>query len=157
MKIFIFLHVLTMFIAVAMAYGPAMLMVVASRNGDVAALRGISRAGERLAKLVSPAFILGIALGVIAIFTNGFDPLAGWLLIAYALVVVAVITTITFTDPWLKRVNAAVVASPDDSPSAELQALLTSPRNRALLIFDALVIVALIADMVLKPLPGRIF
>lgn len=42
MPVFVFLHVLTVFVAIAMAYGPAALMVVASRSGDVRALRGIT-------------------------------------------------------------------------------------------------------------------
>lgn len=40
--------------------------------------------------------------------------------------------------------------------SAELDALVNGSRNQLLLIVDALLIVALIADMVLKPLPGRL-
>lgn len=41
--------------------------------------------------------------------------------------------------------------------SPELTALVNSPRNQLLLIVDALIVVALIADMVLKPIPGRVF
>jgi hypothetical protein len=41
--------------------------------------------------------------------------------------------------------------------SPELEELLSSQRNRALLVLDALLIILLIADMVLKPLPARLF
>jgi hypothetical protein len=41
--------------------------------------------------------------------------------------------------------------------SPELDALVNSSRNRALLAFDALLIVLLIADMVLKPLNYPLF
>jgi hypothetical protein len=41
--------------------------------------------------------------------------------------------------------------------SPELSALVNSPRNQALLAFDALLIVLLIADMVLKPITTRLF
>lgn len=93
----------------------------------------------------------------IFLHVNNFDPLAGWLIIAYVLFAVAAIFPQIFTGPWLKKVAAAANASPDDRPSDELRELLTSPRNLLLLALDSLVIVALIADMVLKPLPGRVF
>lgn len=156
MPIFVFLHVLTMFTAVAMAYGPAVLMTAAGLRGDVRALRGISSTYERVARLVAPTFVVGIVFGFISVFLGNLDPLAGWLVIAYLLVISSIVITSVFTTPWLKKVRAAADASPDDAPSPELRDLLNSPRNRALLTLDALIIVALIADMVLKPLPGRI-
>lgn len=149
MPIFIFLHVLTMFIAVAMGYGPAMMMIAAGNN--VRVLRGVTIAGARLQKFVPPAFMLGIAFGVVAIFAHGFNPFAPWLLIAYALVAAALVITLVFTDPWLEKVAAAVESSPDEAPSAELRQLLGSPRNRALLVLDAGIVATIIADMVLKP------
>lgn len=157
MPVFIFLHVVTMFIAVAMAYGPAMLMVVASQRRDVVALRGVTRTNAVLERVVGPAIMLGLVFGVVSIFVHNFDPLAGWLLIAYGLFAAAIVITTVFTSPWLHRVRAAAEASPDDQFSPELRELVESPRNRFLLAVDALIIVALIADMVLKPLPGRIF
>ena len=157
MPIFVFLHVLVMFVAVALAYGPAALMVVASRRRDVRALRGITATSNRLAPVVGAAFALGIVLGFVAIFVHGFNPLLGWLVIAYILIAASLVMTFTFTNPWLKKVEAAAVASPDDAMSAELDALVNGGRNQALLMVDGLLIVALIADMVLKPIPGPIF
>jgi hypothetical protein len=157
MPVFIFLHVLTMFVAVAMGYGPAILMIAASRSNDIVALRGVLSAAFRLEKLIGPTFVLGLAFGLVAIFVNDFDPLAGWLIIAYVLFAVAAIFPQVFTSPWLKKVAAAADTSPDDHPSDELRALLTSPRNRVMLALDALIVVALIADMVLKPLPEKLF
>ena len=156
MSIFIFLHVLAMFTAVALAYGPAALMVVASRRGDVVALRGITATSEKLGPLIGIAFATGIVLGLIAVFVTPFDPLLGWLVIAYVLVVISLGMTFIFTNPWLAKVTEAAKASPDDHMSPDLEALVNSPRNRALLAFDALLIVLLIADMVLKPLNYRL-
>jgi uncharacterized membrane protein len=156
MPIFVFLHVLSMFTAVALAYGPAAMMVVASQRRDVRSLRAIVSTAERLGPAVGAAFAGGIVLGVISIFVHGFDPLQGWLVIAYVLVAMSIGMTVFFTNPWLRKVAAAAEASPDDQMSAELSTLVDSPRNRALLVFDALLIVLLIADMVLKPIPGRI-
>ena len=149
MPIFIFLHVLTMFTAVAMAYGPAMMIVASGKN--VPMLRGVMAANNRVAPLVGPTFALGVVFGFVAVFVHNFDPLRPWLLIAYGLVVASLVMTFVFTNPWLRSVTAAVEASPEEAPSAELNALIDSPRNRLLLVLDALIIVALIADMVLKP------
>lgn len=154
MPVFIFLHVLTMFVAVAMAYGPALMMLVA--QNDVRTLRGVMAANASLTRFVAPTFVLGLLFGVAAIFVHNFNPLAGWLVIAYVLFAATALMPIVFTGPWMKRVTAAAEASADDAPSAELRELLTSRRNRLLLALDALIIVALIADMVLKPLPGPI-
>ncbi len=157
MPVFIFLHVLTMFTAVAMGYGPAILMIAASRSNDIVALRGVLGASARIEKLIGPTFVVGLVFGLIAVFFNNFDPLAGWLIIAYILFAVAAIYPVVLTGPWLKKVAAAATASPDDPPSAELTALLTSPRYRLMLTLDVLVVMAIIADMVLKPLPGKLF
>ena len=156
MPIFVFLHVLAMFSAVALAYGPAALMVVASRRNDVRSLRGITATSEKLGPVVGILFGLGIVLGVTAIFVHGFDPFQGWLVIAYVLVGISLLMTFAFTNPWLAKVRRAAAVSPDDQMSPELDALVNSSRNRALLAFDALLIVLLIADMVLKPLNYRL-
>ena len=157
MRIFVFLHIVTMFTAVTMGYGPAVLMVAAGRARDVASLRGILRAAFRVERLIGPTFILGALLGVVAIFTNDLDPLAGWLVIAYVLFAIAAIMPAVFTGPWLKRVAAAAEASPDNAPSDELRTLTSSPRYTLPLAFDVSVIVLFIADMVLKPIPGKLF
>jgi hypothetical protein len=155
--IFVFLHVLAMFTGVALAYGPAALMVVASSRGDVRSLRGITATADRLGPAVGAAFGLGIILGFVAIFVHGFNPTLGWLVIAYVLIAISLAMTFGFTNPWLRKVTAAAAASPDDQMSPELDALVNSSRNRALLAFDALLIVLLIADMVLKPLNYPLF
>ena len=157
MPIFVFLHVLTIFAAVALAYGPAALIILASRRRDVGALRGIVNTYDRLGAAVRPTFGLGIVFGFAAVFFHGFDPLLGWLVIAYVLVIASLLTTFTFTNPWIKKVDAAAAASPDNQMSPELESLLNAPGNQLLLTFDALIIVLLIADMVLKPIPVRLF
>jgi hypothetical protein len=157
MPIFVFLHVATMFVAVAVAYGPTALLIAATRRGDVLALRSISGTYNRLGeRVVGPLFGVGVLFGVIAIFAHGFDPLQGWLVIAYVLLILVLIVTFGFTTPWMNKLQAAAEASPDDRMSPELAQLLGSPRNRLLLAVDAGLIIAIIADMVLKPLPGRI-
>lgn len=153
--VFVLLHILTMFIAISLAYGPAFLMIGAGNN--VVALRGVLAAAERLSAMPGIAFVVGLILGIIAIFAANFDPLQGWLVIAYVLFGVSALMAVLVTGPWLKKVAAAAARSPDTAPSPELKELLSGARYRALLALDALIIVALIADMVLKPLPGKLF
>lgn len=158
MPIFTFLHVVTMFTGVAMAYGPSVLMIVASRSGDVRALRGITATYNRIGeRVIGPTFGIGILFGFAAAIFHGFDLRLGWLVIAYVLVAATLVITFGFTSPWLVKVQAAAEASPDDRMSPELVELVRSPRNQLLLAVDALIIVAFIADMVLKPLNYRLF
>jgi hypothetical protein len=142
------IHVLVMFLAVALSYGTIVLLWVAARSRDVDGLRGISRSIGRLQRVVAPTYMLGIVLGIVAIFANGFNPTAGWLIAAYILTAVAIISASAIVAPWLKRVDAelAVPGSSDTVPAA-----FSDRRALPLLVLDAGVIVALIADMILKP------
>ena len=139
-----------MFTAVTISYGPQVLILQAAGRRDAVALRGVALAMGRLGALMGPAFVLGAILGVIAVFANGFDPLAPWLLIAYALFVVAMLNGALGTGAWLARVVTAAEAS-SGSLSPELTALLEQRGIRLWLIADVALTVLLIADMILKP------
>lgn len=151
MRIFVFLHIATMFTAVAMAYGYQLLALAASRSGDVTALRGVMAAAQPIGRWIGPAFGLGVIFGVIAVFVNGFDPLAPWLIIAYVLTAIAFTWATVFTGPAVGRIGAALGQSESTEMTAELQGAL---RNNFgfVVVVDLLIIVALIADMVFKPL-----
>lgn len=148
MRTFVFLHVLTMFSAVAMGYGSMLLIRVAARTGDPATLRGVVAATRRLEPAIGPTFMLGIVLGLVAIFTNGFNPLAPWLLIAYALAALATVSSILVLARWIKRMSVATDGAVDMGAA---DAILGDRRSSALLVLDGLVVVAIIADMILKP------
>ena len=151
MRIFIFLHVLVMFGAVSLVVGQLAMVAAAARRGDVAALRGITSASRSLAKVIGPAFGLGIVFGFIAIFTNGFNPTAPWLLIAYVLTFLAAVLPAVGTGRWAQGVAIAAASSPLDAPSPELRAALGNRRLTAIVGIEMLLLVLLIADMVLKP------
>lgn len=152
MRIFVFLHIATMFVAVAMAYGYQLLALTASRSGDVASLRGVMGAAMPMARFIGPAFGLGVVFGVIAVFANGFDPLAPWLIIAYVLTVLAFLWATFFTGPAAGRIGAALGQAGDTGEvTAELSGALRNNFGFVVLV-DLLIITALIADMVFKPL-----
>lgn len=150
MRVFIFLHILTMFTAVALAYGSHLLTLVAVRSNDVSTVRAVTRTVGRIGPWIGPVFGVGVILGIVAIFTNGFNPLAPWLVIAYVLTALAIVWANAFTVPHNKALAVAAGESPDDAYSDELRRAIRD--NFGLIaVLDVLIIVALIADMVLKP------
>lgn len=151
MRIFVFLHVATMFTAVAVTIGPTLLLRRIGKSGDVPAIRSTFAMAAPIIRFVPPLYILGAALGIVAIFTNGFDPFQPFLLTAYVLFVLATVVGIVVTEPWLKRVTKASAESPDAAPSPELATALQAPAGRMLDWFDPLIILAFIFDMIVKP------
>jgi hypothetical protein len=116
-RIFVFLHIATMFTAVAVTIGPWLLLRRVGRTGDVPAIRRTFAMALPITKFVPPLYVLGAALGVVAIFTNGFDPFQPFLLIAYVLFIIATVVGAVVTEPWLKRVALTAAESPDGAPS----------------------------------------
>ena len=151
MSIFIALHIAAMFAAIAFAFGPLIVLILAVRRRDVPGIRGLLTAQGPVARWIGPAFGVGILLGLVAVFTNGYDPLRPWLLIAYVLTVIAAVLPQFSAAAWSKRLAMAAATSPDDAPSPELAAVMYDPRARALLVLDFCVVLVLIADMVIKP------
>ena len=92
MRIFVFLHVLGMFTAVATAYGPAFLMHRAAATRHVPTIRGVFSMAKVTGPLIPVFFLSGFAFALIAIFTEGFNPFRPWLLIAYVLFAIGLFT-----------------------------------------------------------------
>ena len=151
MRIFVFLHVATMFTAVAMAVGVPTLLRSIGKSEDVPAIRRSFALAQPFLKAIPPLFTLGAALGIVAIFTNGFNPFAPFLLIAYALFILATVVGIVITDPWYKAVTKLSAESPDEAPSTELSAALHDRRMEWVDWFDRVIILAFIFDMIVKP------
>ena len=150
MRLFILLHILTMFTAVALGYGATAWLWLSARSRDLVAIRGMMSAFNRYEKVIPATFTLGIALGLVAVFTNGFNPLEPWLVIAYLLAAGLVVTGSQVLNPWLHRVSDAVAGLHGDRLET-LPAPFTDRRSVSLLVLDSAMLVAIIADMVLKP------
>lgn len=151
MRIFIFLHIATVMIAVAFTLGPPFLLRRIASSGDVPAMRRAFAMAMPLVKAIPPLFGLGAVLGIVAIFTNDFDPFQPFLLIAYGMFVLAAVVGAVLTTPWFQRVTKLAAESPDAAPSPELSAALHDPTMRLVDWFDPLIILAFIFDMVVKP------
>lgn len=147
------LHVLIMFGAVAISQGPTFMLYGAMRRGDVASIRGIAAQFNRLGRFIGPAFGIGVVIGLIAVFTGGYDPLAPWLIIAYVLTVIAFLTPQLVTGPRMMRVVQAAEASPLDAPSPDLRAAITANAGPIFWV-DSALIVLFVIDMVAKPFSG---
>jgi hypothetical protein len=150
-RIFVFLHIATMFAAVAGTIGPTLVLRRIGKSGDVPAIRRSFAMAAPIIKAAPALYGLGAALGVVAVFTNGFDPFQPFLLIAYGLFLLATVVGIRLNAPWFQRVAETSAESPDAAPSAELAAALESPVARFLDWFDPLIILLFIFDMVVKP------
>lgn len=151
MRIFVFLHVATMFTAVAAAIGPGYLLHRIGRSADVPTIRRSFALAAPVFKAIPILFTAGAALGIVAIFTNGLNPFEPFLLIAYVMFVMATFVGIRFDTPWERLVTRLAAESPDEAPSPDLTAALHDPRMKWVTWFDRLIILAFVFDMVVKP------
>jgi hypothetical protein len=150
-RIFVFLHVLTMFFAIAISGGVELFLMRIAQTRDAHTIRTVFELHQKLVRFVPVIFMLGLAFGVIAIFVNDFNPFAPWLLLAYPLFVAGILTGALGVGPWADGVIAASRAA-GEGASAELEAAVTSSRGRNALILFWAIAAAIIFVMVMKPL-----
>jgi uncharacterized membrane protein len=147
----VFLHVVSMFAAVAVSYGPLAVLQLAIRRGETQTVRAVT-ASARVVTLSIPFFyVIGAIFGVLAAFNANFNLLAPWLVISYVLFLVLMIIGAAVIGPWAERIGKVAAASPDGPFSPELQTIVTDQRVRLLRGVDGIAIVLLIFDMVVKP------
>ncbi len=142
---FLFLHILTMFAVVAFHSGPQILALAAARTGQTSALAAIGNLYARTGRAVPPLGIFGAVMGLATGLTGEFNLLAPWLLIAYALFVLLIVSGGVVSYPYIVRLGAAVR---EERPDREE---LLGRRLTLIVTGDALIVVLIIADMVLKP------
>lgn len=150
MRIFVFLHVLTMFFAIAISGGIELFLLRIAGTRDAHTIRTVFELHQKLVRYIPIAFMVGLAFGVTAIFVHGYNPFAAWLLLAYPLFVAGILTGALGVGPWAERVIAA--ASSGDGASEQLDAAVQSARGRNAMILFWLVTAAIVFVMVMKPL-----
>lgn len=147
----LWLHITLMFAAITISFGPSIVLMLAYRAGDAGTLRGLARALTPLDRLI-PIFYLGGGLfGLWTAINFGYDLLAPWLVIAYVLFAVAMITGVTFNRTFGPRLVAATADIPDGRLTPAIVEMFADPRYRFVTALDTIVMVALIFDMVIKP------
>ena len=142
---FVVLHVLSMFLVVALHSGPQILVFVAARTGQLPAVAGIAGMYARSGRAVPPLGIAGAVFGFGAALAGGFNLLAPWLLIAYALFGALIVYGGSVSAPYIVRLSDVIL---QDRPDRDA---LLGRRLTVILSIDALIYVLIIADMVLKP------
>jgi hypothetical protein len=150
MRIFVFLHVLAMFGAVALSGGGQIFLLTVAGRRSVSGIRESFAAEMRLVPYIRILFPLGLVLGLIAMVVHRFDPFAPWLVIAYVLFVAGIVTGAVGVGGWVDRVQEAASTS-GDVASPELEAAIAHPRGRYFVALFWAIIAVIIFDMVIKP------
>lgn len=150
--VFKYLHVVSMFFAIALAISGEQVLRRIAASGNVVAIRVAGVRVKPLITLSNGLFATGLLFGVITALTGGIDLLAPWLILSYVAVAAAFAIGMAVTDPWVGRVDAAAAASSEGAPSPELQALIEDRRvalgSTALMVLLAVIIFLMVA----KPL-----
>ena len=147
----LWLHITVIFAAITVSYGPGLLADLAYRSGRVEAVRGVALASQRLGPLIPVLYVTGGIFGLLTAINFGFKLLAPWLVIAYVLFAMAMITGIGFSRTFGARILVATADVPDGPLTPAVSALFTDPRYRFVTALDYLVLIAFLFDMVVKP------
>jgi uncharacterized membrane protein len=147
---FKFLHVGSMFLATALAVGPIVVLVLILRTGDVATIRRTFRFAEPLSRAGGIFYGLGVIFGIGTALNGAIDLTAGWLLIAYGLLVLLVATNL-YADRWMRQVNVAAQAVSGAESSPELDGWRRSQAPIWSLASAIAITLALVFVMVVKP------
>ena len=149
--VLLFLHIGLMFFAIIASYGPDILMRFAYVSGQVATIRGVHAASARLGPAVPVLYLSAGLFGLLTAINFGFDLLAPWLIIAYVLFAIAMLTGIFGDRVFSIRLGELLATTPDGPLTAELEALFASTSHLAVSVFNYLWIPVLVFDMVVKP------
>jgi hypothetical protein len=141
-----------MFVSVALSFGSVLVAHRVAATGNLAAIRTVFGTLAPIARLIPMLFGVGMLLGIIAAIVVGFNLLAPWLLIAYALSIASSIIGGAITGRWAASVGKAAAMATGESASPELQLLLNDRRASQALWINLAVIALIIFDMVFKPL-----
>ena len=149
--LFKYLHILTMFAAVATAFVPEIWLHIMARRGDVAALRGFLPLTAQAGKLIPILFVVGLIFGLLAAWAGELDFLRPWLLASYVIFAIAMGTGAMVGGPWAVRMAEAADQSGTDAPSPALHAAIHDRRGVISTTILMLSIVVIVFLMVVKP------
>ncbi|MDQ3690425.1 MAG: hypothetical protein M3406_10395 [Chloroflexota bacterium] len=149
--IFKYLHVVSMFFAVALALSTELVVRRVAATGDARTIRTVVPRVRPLGNFATAFFMGGLAFGIIAALAGQMNLLAPWLLMAYAAFIGATLIGVFVTDPWSVRLEAAAVANQDDVASDTLARVIADPIARAGTWALMVLIAVLVFLMVVKP------
>lgn len=147
------LHILSMVTMVTMFIGAEIFYASAMLRRDGHALAWIQRTvdGAGVGIIGMLGILAGIVFGLLTAATGGFDFTAGWLIVAYLLVVAFFVNSFSLGMRLVKVAKAAMEA--EDGGRAPDEALRGVPANRGVILvaINATLFALIIIDMVAKP------
>jgi uncharacterized membrane protein len=141
----LYLHILTMFAAVAMAAGSSILVLLADRRGDRRLVASIT--GLPLDRVIPPLYISGGLFGILTAVAFGYSLVTAWLLIAYTLFAALMLLGIVYSGPLMGRVHA-IASDQEADPHAFAEVMQRFRLDTAVSLAG---IALIVADMVFKP------
>ena len=145
MLLFKLIHVLSMFGVVTMWVGAWVIWDLVARTGDRVALRRVDKVSQVTGQAGFLLLIVGVIAGFATALTGGLNLAAGWLLIAYALLLSDLLTLRLF------EIHVGRVRDASKDETADLQRVASSRLANATLVAVIGFWAFLIADMVVKP------
>jgi hypothetical protein len=106
-SLFKFVHVGSMFLATALAIGPAVMLYLIARTGSVDAIRRAFAHTTLVFRIGAACYGLGLAFGFVTALNGTIPITAPWLLAAYLLILALIAFNFTF-ERWTHRVQDAV-------------------------------------------------
>ena len=149
--LFKYLHILTMFAAVAAAFVPEIWLHAIARRGDVLSLRGYLPLTARVGRIIPLLFVTGLVFGLLAAWAGELDFFQPWLIGAYIIFAIAMATGALVGGPWAVRMAAAADQSGTDAPSPALTAAIHDRRGVISTTILMLAIIVIVWLMVAKP------
>jgi uncharacterized membrane protein len=147
------LHVLSMVTMVTMFIGAEIFYAAAIWRRDGHALAWVQRTVEKagIGIIGMLGIFAGIVFGLLTAATGGFDFTAGWLIVAYVLVVAFFVNSFILGMRLVNVAKAAVVAEDAGRQADEVLGAVAPSQGAILVTVNALLFAAIIADMVVKP------
>ena len=119
-SLFKFIHVGSMFLATALAIGPAVLLYLVARTGTMDTIRRTFVHTTLVFRVAAAFYGLGLVFGFVTAQNGSISITAPWLIAAYLLILVLIAFNFTF-ERWTHRVEEAVSQEADADPSAVLR------------------------------------
>lgn len=147
-----FFHVITIIATITLAEGSILAILLAARRRDVVGLRVLIAASEVSDRASNPLLLVSVLFGIAAALAGQISLTAPWLVASYAVIVVGFAGLgLGGGFRHIERIKEAALASPVDTPSAELVAVLDHRWTALVTFVPPLLMATLVFLMVVKP------
>jgi hypothetical protein len=154
---FKFLHIGLMFMAVAAAVIPEVVLHLVASSRDARSILTFATVAQKIDRFAPILFVGGAVFGLLAAWSGTLDFTVPWLLATYVLFAIAMLTGIMITGPWSGRLHAAAAAAvasggaPSGQAAEELTASIDDTRSKVASAWLMTTIFVILALMVFKP------